>query len=71
MPLSTYRMDRIYLSSTMNCGLGSDDPEVLAYYNKIKKEITDMKKNQFKKGVPVIKISASEVIKSHSYPYSN
>ena len=39
MPLSSYRMHRIYLAATMNYGLGSDDPEELAYYNKIKKEI--------------------------------
>jgi len=29
----------------MNYGLGSSDPEELAYYNKIRKEIDDMKKN--------------------------
>ena len=39
MPLSSYRMHRIYLAATMNYGLGSDDPEELAYYNKIKKGI--------------------------------
>jgi len=44
MPLSSYRMHRIYLAATMNYGLGSDDPEELAYYNKIKKEMDDMKK---------------------------
>ena len=40
MPLSSYRMQRIYLAATLNYGLGSDDPEELAYYNKIKKDIT-------------------------------
>ena len=49
MSLSSYRMHRIYLAATMNYGLGSDDSEELAYYNKIRKEMTDMKKNQFKK----------------------
>ena len=43
-------MHRIYLAATMNYGLGSDDPEELQYYNKIKKEMSDMKKNQLKKG---------------------
>ena len=52
MPLSSYRMHRIYLAATMNYGLGSDDPEELAYYNKIRKEIEDMKKDSVKKGVP-------------------
>ena len=51
MPLSSYRMQRIYLAATMNYGLGSDDPEELAYYNKIRKEMDDMKKKPVKKGV--------------------
>ena len=44
MPLSSYRMHRIYLAATMNYGLGSYDPDELAYYNKIKKDLADMKK---------------------------
>ena len=52
MPLSSYRMHRIYLAATMNYGLGSDDPEELAYFNKIRKSIDDMKKESVKKGVP-------------------
>ena len=52
MPLSSYRMHRIYLAATMNYGLGSDDPEELAYYNKIRNELDDMKKESVKKGVP-------------------
>ena len=51
MPLSSYRMHRIYLAATMNYGLGSDDPEEFAYYNKIKTEIGDMKKEPVKKGI--------------------
>jgi len=35
----------------MNYGLGSDDPEELAYYNKIRKEMDDMKKQPIKKGI--------------------
>ena len=51
MSLSTYRMHRIYLAATMNYGLGSNDPEELAYYNKIRKEMDDMKKKPFKRGI--------------------
>ena len=51
MPLSSYRMHRIYLAATMNYGLGSDDSEELAYYNKIRKEMNDMKKESIKKGI--------------------
>ncbi len=53
MPLSSYRMHRIYLAATMNYGLGSDDPEELAYYYKIRKEMDDMKKNLLKEGIPL------------------
>ena len=53
MPLSSYRMHRIYLAATMNYGLGSDDPEELAYYNKIRKEMNDMKQESIKKGIPL------------------
>ena len=52
MTLSSYRMHRIYLAATMGYGLGSDDPEELAYYNNIKKEMDNMKKNPVKKGIP-------------------
>ena len=53
MPLSSYRMHKIYLAATMNYGLGSGDSEELAYYNKIRKEIDNMKKNSIKKGIPL------------------
>ena len=53
MALSSYRMHRIYLAATMDYGLGSDDPEELAYYNKIRKEMDDMKKDSVKKGIPL------------------
>ena len=52
MPLSAYRMHKIYLAATMNYGLGSNNPEELAYYNKIRKEMDDMKKDSIKKGYP-------------------
>ena len=53
MPLSSYRMHRIYLAATMNYGLGSEDPEELAYYRKIRKEMAEMRKEPFKKGIPL------------------
>ena len=51
MALSSYRMHKIYIAATMNYGLGSDDPEELAYYNKIRNEMNDMKKQPIKKGI--------------------
>ena len=52
MPLSSYRMHRIYIAATMNYGLGSDDPEELEYFNKIRNNIDDMKNEPVKKGGP-------------------
>ena len=46
-------MHRIYLAATMNYGLGSDDPQEFAYYNKIRKEMDDMKNKKVKKGIPL------------------
>ena len=59
MPLSSYRMHRIYIAATMNFGLGSDDPEELAYYNKIRNAMGDMKKELIKNENPLINICAS------------
>ena len=53
MPLSSYRIHRIYLAATMKYGLGSDDTEELAYYNKIKNEMSVIKKESVKKGIPL------------------
>ncbi len=53
MPLSPYRIHKIYISATMNFGLGSDNPEEIAYYNKIKKQMEDMKKDSVKQGIPL------------------
>ena len=61
MPLSSYRMHQIYIAATMNYGLGSDDPEELAYYNKIKKEMDDIKKETVNKGIP-LNVDTSEVM---------
>ena len=51
MALSSYRMHRIYLAATMGYGLGSDDPEEIAYFKKLRKEMDDMKKDPVKKGI--------------------
>ena len=53
MPLSSYRMHKIYLAAIMNYGLGSDDPEELAYYNKLRKEMDEIEKDSVKKGIPL------------------
>ena len=53
MTLSSHRMHRIYLAATMGYGLGSDDPEELAYYNSLRKEMDDMKNDVVKKGIPL------------------
>ena len=52
MPLSSYRMHKIYIAVTMNYGLGSEDPEELSYCNKIKNNKEHMKNEPVKKGVP-------------------
>ena len=53
MALSSYRIHKIYLAATMKYGLGSNDPEELAYYNKIMEEMDEMKKEAVKKGIPL------------------
>ena len=53
MPLSSHRMHKIYLAAIMNYGLGSDDPEELAYYNKLRKEMDAIEKDAVKKGIPL------------------
>jgi hypothetical protein len=37
----------------MKYDLGSDDPEEVSYYKKIRKEMEDMKKDSVKKGIPL------------------
>ena len=46
-------MHRIYLAATINYSFGSNNPEELAYYTKIRKEMDDMKKEPVKKGMPL------------------
>ena len=38
MSLSSHRQHKIYIAAKMGLGLGSEDPEELALYEKIKKE---------------------------------
>ena len=71
MPLSSYRMHKIYIAATMNYGLGSDDPEELAYYNKIRKEMDDMKKQPIKKGISSIGLPPKEWINEPEYFFIN
>ena len=51
MPLLPYRMHRIYIAAIMIYGLGSDNPEELTYYNKIRNEMDDIKKDSVIKGI--------------------
>ena len=54
-------MHRIYLAATMGYGVGTDDPEELAYYNKFRKEMDEMKKDSIKKGI-TLNLDIPEVI---------
>ena len=45
MPLSAHRKQKIYIAATMGYGLGSDDLEEIAFYNKIKEGMKEDKKN--------------------------
>ena len=46
MSLSSHRQHKIYIAARMGYGLGSDDPEELALYEMIKKEIQKESKNR-------------------------
>ena len=39
MTLSPHRKHKIYLATTMGYGLSSEDPEGVAYYEKVKEEM--------------------------------
>ncbi len=39
MTLSAHRKHKIYIAATMGYGLGSEDPEEIAYFQKIKEKI--------------------------------
>ena len=46
MTLSSHKQHKIYIAATMGYGLGSEDPEELALYKKIKEEI--QKENNYR-----------------------
>ena len=46
MSLSSHKQHKIYLAATMEYGIGSEDPEELAFYEMIKKEIKKESKNR-------------------------
>jgi len=46
MSLSSHRQHKIYIAATMGYGLGSEDPEELALYEMLKKEIEKVRKNR-------------------------
>ena len=45
MTLSPHRQHKIYIAATMGYGIGSEEPEELVYYNKIKNDIEKDRKN--------------------------
>tara|TARA_Y100001933_G_C18660761_1_gene422662 strand:- start:94 stop:285 length:192 start_codon:yes stop_codon:yes gene_type:complete len=53
MALSFFRMHKIYLAATMGYSLGSNDPEELSYFKRLRKEMDDMKKDTVKKGISI------------------
>lgn len=64
-------MHRIYLAATMGYGLGSDDPEEVAYYKKLRKEMDEMKKDVVKKGIPLTWDIQMEWINESEYFFIN
>ncbi len=45
MNLSAHRKHKIYIAATMGYGLGSEEPEEVAYYKQIKEEIKKDREN--------------------------
>ncbi|WP_269621714.1 hypothetical protein [Prochlorococcus marinus] len=50
MTLSPHRKHKIYIAAAMGYGVGSDDPEEVAYYKQIKEE---MKKERGKRNMGI------------------
>ena len=46
MSLSSHRKHKIYIAATLGYGLGSEDPEELAFFEMIKKKIEEDRKNK-------------------------
>ena len=53
MTLSPQRQHKIYLAATMGYGIGSEDPEEVAYFQKIQVE---MKQDREKRNMGVARI---------------
>ena len=45
MNLSAHRKHKIYIAATIGYGLGSEDPEEVAYYKQIKEEMKKDREN--------------------------
>ena len=45
MTLSAHRQHKIYIAATMGYGLGSEDPEEVAYYKQIKEKMKKDREN--------------------------
>ena len=45
MNLSAHRKHKIYIAATMGYGLGSEDPEEVAYYKQLKEEMKKDREN--------------------------
>ena len=39
MTLSPHKRHKIYIAATMGYGIGSEDPDEIVYYNKVKDEM--------------------------------
>ena len=50
MTLSAHRQHKIYIAATLGYGLGSKDPEEVAYYKQIKEEL---KQNREKRNLGI------------------
>ena len=46
MSLSSHRKHKIYIAATMGYGLGSEDPEEMAFFETIKNEIEKDRENK-------------------------
>ena len=48
MSLSPHKQHKIYIAARMGFAIGSEDPEELAYYDMVKKEIKQRKGKVYK-----------------------
>tara|TARA_B100001996_G_scaffold290343_1_gene230541 strand:- start:274 stop:453 length:180 start_codon:yes stop_codon:yes gene_type:complete len=51
MSLSPHKQHKIYIAARMGFGIGSEDPEELAYYDMVKKERKEEKRKEREKGI--------------------